>query len=85
MTPRVLLPGDPEWPPGADERWVASRKEELLRRLDEGEIGLNEALARFCLTVEEVEDWRSRHKVYGRRGLNINQRRKVAQIQGRLL
>lgn len=70
----VYLPGD-RLPNGLTEagidRWTASRKEEVLRRLDEGEVRLNNALSAWGLTLEEVEAWRSAHKVYGRRGLRL--------------
>ena len=66
------LPGDLDWPESADDRrWTATRKEEVLRRLDAGEVRLNEAISRWSLTLEDIEAWRSAHKVYGRRGLRL--------------
>lgn len=75
----TLLPGDP-LPGGgvaqADNmHWSMARKEEVLTRLDRGQIGLNDALARWNLTVEEIEAWRRSHKVYGRRGLRLGMHR----------
>jgi hypothetical protein len=43
----------------------------VLRRLDEGELRLNDALSRFCLTLEEVEAWRAADDIYRRRALRI--------------
>jgi hypothetical protein len=84
--PSDWLPGDPI-PAGCaaplSDHWTAARREEVLRRLDEGEIGLNDALRRWNLTLEEVERWRASHQVYGRRGLRMRQL--ARQPQGRLL
>ena len=86
--PGQYLPGDP-LPPGEAEpllvRWTEGRKEEVLRRLDTGAVRLNDALARWNLTLEEVEAWRSAHKVYGRRGLRLGVHRADVPAQGRLL
>jgi hypothetical protein len=49
-------------------------------------MGLNEALSRFNLTLEEVEAWRAAHREYGRRGLRLGTHRAdVPPIQGTLL
>jgi hypothetical protein len=86
--PGQYLPGDP-LPPGESAplgiRWTEARKEEVLRRLDTGAVRLNEALSRWNLTLEEVEAWRSAHKVYGRRGLRLGVHRADVPEQGGLL
>lgn len=75
MSGFVLLPGD-RLPNGRTEpsavRWCASRKAEVLRRLRAGELTLNEALARFNLTLEEVDAWQMAERKAGREGLKAS-------------
>jgi hypothetical protein len=78
MRAQIFIPGDGK-PDGGPEakavHWTPARKEEVLRRLDEGLIGLNDALRIWNLTLEEVEAWRAAHAAYGRRGLRLGQHR----------
>lgn len=85
--PSNVLPGDRGYSSGEfDYRWTPARKEEVLRRLDTGAIGLNDALRLWHLTLEEVEAWRRAHPVYGKRALRIGARPAgEAPAQGTLL
>lgn len=63
--PKVALPGEP----GGGDRWVVSKKFELLRRIRAGEIDFDQACARFDLSAEELETWMRRETVFGAAGL----------------
>lgn len=69
------LPGE-----GPVDRWTAARKEEVLRRIDAGEITAGQALSRWKMSVEELDTWRRQHRAKGRDGL-----RALGQQQGKLL
>ncbi len=84
MTKRLPPTGLPGETPGVD-RWTAARKGELLRRLDVGELGLNDALRQFALTLEEIEEWRAEHPVYRKRALRLGQGQPTTPAQGQLL
>lgn len=65
--PPVALPGEA----GGGDRWVVSKKTELLRRIRAGEIGFDQACARFDLSAEELETWMRRETVFGAPGLKV--------------
>ena len=54
--------------PSPNLRWVISRKAQLIAALDAGFLTLEEACARYSLTVEEITSWRSRMGRHGLRG-----------------
>lgn len=74
--PSTELPGE-----GPVDRWTASRKEEVLRRIRDGEITAGQALTRWKMSVEELDAWTRAYTASGRKGL------KAAALpsQGRLL
>ena len=80
----IPLPGDGE-PDGSDAvlnmRWTASRKAELLARLRARIITLPDALRRYRLTLEEVDQWQQAHRRAGQPGLKAT----AQPQQGRLL
>lgn len=65
--PHIALPGEP----GGGDRWVVSKKTELLRRIRAGEIGFDQACARFDLSAEELETWMRRETAHGPRALHV--------------
>lgn len=63
----VALPGEP----GGGDRWVVSKKLELIRRIRAGEIAFDQACARFDLSAEELETWVRRQTKFGSTGLKV--------------
>lgn len=63
-----ILPGE-----GHVDRWTASRKEEVLRRIRAGEISAAEAMRRWHISVEELDGWARRFRAGGRPGLRATQ------------
>jgi hypothetical protein len=55
-------------PPPDTERWVARRKAQVVAAVQAGLISLDEAMARYRLTLEEFTSWQRalyRHGLYG--------------------
>ncbi|MDB5445668.1 MAG: hypothetical protein JWQ97_985 [Phenylobacterium sp.] len=50
-------------------RWVAAKKQILLELLRRNALTLEQACARYDLSVEEVVAWRERDAMHGRKGL----------------
>ena len=46
--------------PGQGQRWTATRRAPLVRRVLKGEISVREAPRKYGLTVAELEEWRHR-------------------------
>jgi hypothetical protein len=65
--PRTLA----DLPPADTERWVARRKAQVVAAVQAGLITLDEALARYRLTLEEFTAWQSGLYRHGLRGLQI--------------
>lgn len=55
--------------PEPGQRWVSRRKEELVRGIEAGAITEAEALKRYGLSLEELNEWRARLAWDGRRAL----------------
>jgi transposase-like protein len=55
----------PSLPDTHTARWVAGRKRQILRALDEGLITLAEVCRRYELTAEEIAEWRRRSRSGG--------------------
>ena len=53
-------------------RWVPSRKASLVRGINEGLITIEEASARYSLSVEELLIWQTRLDHHGLRGLRAS-------------
>lgn len=74
--PSTELPGE-----GPVDRWTPARKEEVLRRIRDGEMTRGQALRRWKMSLEELESWRLAFERKGRLGLKATARPE----QGRLL
>ena len=59
-------------PPPTTKRWVIRRKAEVVAAVRGGLLSLEEACARYTLTVEEFLSWESAITQYGLRGLRIS-------------
>jgi hypothetical protein len=60
-------------PPPDTERWVARRKAQVVAAVQAGLLSLDEALARYKLTLEEFTGWQRALYRHGLRGLQITQ------------
>ena len=56
-------------PPKGTTRWVARRKEAVVRGVQSGLIPRDEALARYDLTEEEFDSWERAMTSHGTNGL----------------
>lgn len=56
-------------PPATTRRWVASRKAQVVRAIETGQLSMTEAYRRYDLTPEELADWRKKMADHGTRGL----------------
>ncbi|MBM3569480.1 MAG: DUF1153 domain-containing protein [Alphaproteobacteria bacterium] len=56
-------------------RWLPGRKAELLAAIDQGRIALAEALRRYEISPEELENWRLRYRRMGIDGLRVSHNR----------
>ncbi len=71
---RTPLPAPPTFdslPPADTERWVARRKAQVVSAVQGGLLTLDEALARYKLTVEEFTGWQRALYRHGLRGLQV--------------
>ena len=60
-------------PPADTERWVARRKAQVVAAVQAGLLTIDEALARYRLTLEEFAAWQRGLYRHGLRGLQITQ------------
>jgi hypothetical protein len=58
-------------PPPNTERWVARRKAQVVGAVQAGLLTLDEALARYKLSLEEYAGWQRGFYRHGLRGLQI--------------
>jgi hypothetical protein len=58
-------------PPADTERWVAKRKAQVVAAVQAGLLTLDEALARYKLSLEEFAGWQRGLYRHGLRGLQI--------------
>lgn len=58
-------------PPAGTRRWVARRKAQVVEAVQSGMLGLDEALRRYELSVEEFSLWKRRFYRSGIDGLRI--------------
>ncbi len=56
-------------PPVGTTRWVARRKEAVVRGVQSGLITLEEAIERYDLSEEEFESWMTSMNAFGTNGL----------------
>jgi hypothetical protein len=67
-------------PPDGCTRWVARRKEAVVRAVEGGLITLGEAIERYDLSEEEFESWRRGMRAHGRDGLKTTRIGEFRQI-----
>ncbi|MBW8784433.1 MAG: DUF1153 domain-containing protein [Novosphingobium sp.] len=58
-------------PPSHTTRWVARRKAQVVEAVQSGLLNLDDALARYRLSVEEFRSWQRALRREGLRGLQI--------------
>ncbi len=58
-------------PPSETTRWVASRKAAVVRGLNSGLIGVDEAKERWLLSDEELEEWQNAIEKHGEGALKV--------------
>lgn len=58
-------------PPPNTERWVARRKAELVSAVRGGLLSLEDACARYNLSMEEFLSWQRQVDKHGMRGLRV--------------
>lgn len=61
--------------PPPETRWVARRKAQVVKAVQTGLLSLDEALARYRLTIEEFASWQRALYRDGLEGLQIGQAR----------
>ncbi|HEX8667147.1 MAG TPA: DUF1153 domain-containing protein [Allosphingosinicella sp.] len=57
--------------PPPTTRWVARRKAQVVEAVRQGRLTLDEALARYRLTLEEFASWQQALRRHGLRGLQV--------------
>lgn len=57
--------------PPASTRWVASRKEVVVKAVEHGLIARDEALRRYGLSEEEFDSWCQAIRRHGRKALKV--------------
>lgn len=62
---------DDELPPDDTVRWVPRRKAAVLRAIADGRISLEDACARWRLSVEEIALWQRAMRQIGVHGLRV--------------
>lgn len=68
-TVQLPPPGEEELPPPETRRWVVRRKACVVRAVRDGRLTLEEACARYNLSVEEFMSWQRLIDRHGLRGL----------------
>ncbi|MBS0273795.1 MAG: DUF1153 domain-containing protein [Proteobacteria bacterium] len=63
------------------KRWVPRRKAEVVAAVRGGILSLDDACARYALTVEEFLSWQRNVERYGLRGLRATQAHRTASEQ----
>ena len=61
-----------ELPPPDVDHWVAKRKAQVVRAVQSGLLGLDEALSRYRLSLEEYSGWQKALYRHGLQGLQIS-------------
>lgn len=69
--------------PPPDTRWVARRKAQVVKAVQTGLLSLDEALARYRLTIEEFASWQRALCRDGLQGLQIGQARVLRLVRRR--
>ena len=74
----ILSRGD--LPPRDTRRWVASRKDVVVRAVIYGLIPEEEALERYALSEEEFEIWRNAVEAHGEKALRVTAIKQYRQL-----
>ncbi len=69
--PSVESPGEMPSPPPVPARWVPHRKAEIVAAVRGGAISLDEACARYALSIEEFLAWQHGIDLFGLAGLRV--------------
>ncbi|MFN3388528.1 MAG: DUF1153 domain-containing protein [Allosphingosinicella sp.] len=77
------IPVTRETLPPPDTRWVARRKAQVVKAVQTGLLSLDEALARYRLTIEEFASWQRALYRDGLEGLQIGQARVLRLVRRR--
>ncbi len=75
--------GMADLPPPNTKRWVMRRKAEVVAGVRAGLLSLEEACARYTLSVEEFLSWQKLVDQHGVRGLRATQIQKYRRVQHR--
>lgn len=67
-------------PANDTQRWVASRKAVVVRAVQYGLLGLNDALERYALSQEEFDLWRGAVEKHGDKALRVTTLQKYRQL-----
>ncbi|NBO21040.1 MAG: DUF1153 domain-containing protein [Rhodobacteraceae bacterium] len=67
-------------PPTGTRRWVASRKAVVVAAVEHGLLTEDEALARYDLSEEEFQLWRSALALHGAEALRVTKIKKYRQL-----
>ena len=65
------IPGLDRLPPANTSRWIASRKAEVVKAVEDGVMTIDDAIERYGLTLEEFCSWQRRMERDGVPGLRI--------------
>lgn len=77
------IPVSRETLPPPDTRWVARRKAQVVKAVQTGLLSLDEALARYRLTIEEFASWQRALCRDGLHGLQVGQARVARLVRRR--
>ncbi len=66
-------------PPSSVRRWVASRKAVVVKAVDNGLISEEEALERWALSDEELQQWRDALSRHGEAALKVTKTQRYRQ------
>ena len=69
-------------PPANTQRWVIRRKAEVVLAVHAGLLTLEEACARYCLTIEEFSSWQTAIERHGLAALRTTQLQQYRHGQG---
>ena len=67
-------------PPAETRRWVASRKAAVVRAVTHGLLARDEALHRYALSAEELEEWHRAVEAHGEAGLKVTALQRLKQL-----
>jgi len=67
-------------PPRDTRRWVASRKAAVVRAVRHGLLSRDEAVRRYELSEEELEEWLRAVSEHGEQALKVTARKKYKQL-----